>query len=104
MDVYKKALELHKDNQGKWASKSLVNLDSKEDLSLSYTPGVAEPCRVIAEDSAKSFELTSRGRTIAVISDGSAVLGLGNIGAEAAMPVMEKKPAFKLAEMVVWLR
>ena len=66
---------------------SLVKVKSKDDLSLVYTPGVAEPSRVIAKNPQRSFDLTLRGRTIAVISDGMAVLGLGNIGPEAALPV-----------------
>ena len=90
-DVYQQSLDLHKKHQGKLGVQSLISVKNRDDLSLAYTPGVAEPCRVIAKDPAASFELTMRGRTIAVISDGSAVLGLGNIGAAAAMPVMEGK-------------
>ncbi|HYD35142.1 MAG TPA: NADP-dependent malic enzyme [Vitreimonas sp.] len=90
-DVYQQSVELHQKYQGKLGVQSLVSVKNRDDLSLAYTPGVAEPCRVIAKDPDKSFELTMRGRTVAVISDGSAVLGLGNIGPEAAMPVMEGK-------------
>ncbi len=85
------AVTLHRQHQGKLGTVALIPVTSKEDLSLAYTPGVAEPCRVIQKNPEESFALTSRGRTVAVISDGSAVLGLGNIGAEAAMPVMEGK-------------
>jgi malate dehydrogenase (oxaloacetate-decarboxylating) len=90
-DVYQQSLELHKKYQGKLAVQSLVSVKTRQELSLAYTPGVAEPCRVIAKDPDASYDLTMRGRTVAVISDGSAVLGLGNIGPEAAMPVMEGK-------------
>jgi malate dehydrogenase (oxaloacetate-decarboxylating) len=90
-DVYQQSVELHRKNQGKLGVQALISVKNREELSLAYTPGVAEPCRVIAKDPAASFELTMRGRTIAVVSDGSAVLGLGNIGAAAAMPVMEGK-------------
>jgi malate dehydrogenase (oxaloacetate-decarboxylating) len=90
-DIYQDSVALHKKFQGKLGVQSLVPVTNRAELSLAYTPGVAEPCRVIAKDPAASFELTMRGRTVAVISDGSAVLGLGNIGPEAAMPVMEGK-------------
>lgn len=89
--VYKKSMDYHKKFGGKIAIKSLVNIYNKNDLSLAYTPGVAKPCRVIAKNSKELYNLTWKGRTVAVISDGSAVLGLGNIGAEAAIPVMEGK-------------
>lgn len=91
MDVYQKSLDLHKKYRGKLGTTPLVNVTNKEELAIYYTPGVAEPSRAIAKDPALSYDLTLRGRTIAVISDGSAVLGLGDIGAEAAMPVMEGK-------------
>lgn len=90
-DVYQQAVELHRKKQGKLAVQSLVPVTNRAELSLAYTPGVAEPCRVIAKDKKESFTLTMRGRTIAVISDGTAVLGLGDIGPEAALPVMEGK-------------
>lgn len=90
-DLNEKALALHKKFQGKLGVTPLMTVADKEMLSLLYTPGVAEPSRVIAQDKNASFDLTMRGRTVAVISDGSAILGLGNLGPEAAMPVMEGK-------------
>lgn len=90
-DLSAASVELHRQHQGKLETASRVSLNDRHDLSLAYTPGVAEPCRVIAADKNESFDLTWRGRTVAVISDGSAVLGLGNIGPEAALPVMEGK-------------
>ena len=90
-DVYAQSVELHRRNKGKLGVQSIVEVKDRTDLSLVYTPGVAQACREIAKDKNESFELTWRGRSVAVISDGSAVLGLGNIGAEAAMPVMEGK-------------
>lgn len=90
-DVYTQSVELHRKNQGKLTVAPYVEVKDKNDLSLVYTPGVAQVCREIAKDKNESFELTMRGRSVAVISDGSAVLGLGNIGAEAGMPVMEGK-------------
>ncbi len=90
-DVYQQSVEYHRQHKGKLGVQSLVSVKNRDDLSLAYTPGVAEACRVIAKDPTESFELTMRGRTVAVVSDGSAVLGLGNIGAAAAMPVMEGK-------------
>ena len=74
-----RSLELHQQLQGKLEVQSKVNLENKDDLSLAYTPGVAEPCRVIAQDKNKAYKLTMKGNTVAVVSDGSAVLGLGNI-------------------------
>ncbi len=90
-DVYKKSLELHKKLQGKLESKSKIPLDSKEVLSLLYTPGVAEVSREIARDPALAREYTLKRNTIAIVSDGSAILGLGNLGALPAIPVMEGK-------------
>lgn len=90
-DIYAEALALHRAHRGKLTISSLTPLETKKDLSLAYTPGVAEPCRVIAKDEAAAADLTLAGRTIAVISDGTAVLGLGNIGPAAALPVMEGK-------------
>ena len=84
-------LEYHKKNRGKVAIRSKVEIKTREDLSLAYTPGVAEVSMAIHKDKSKVWEYTSRWNTIAVVSDGSAVLGLGNIGAEAALPVMEGK-------------
>lgn len=91
MDVYEKALKLHEEWNGKLETKSKCTVKTAEDLSLAYTPGVAEPCRVIAKDPEAAYTYTSKANTIAVVSDGSAVLGLGNIGAKAAIPVMEGK-------------
>jgi len=91
MDYAKEALILHEKLKGKLSIKSKVSLQSKEDLSLAYTPGVAEPCRRIAEDKDSVYIYTMKSNFIAVVSDGTAVLGLGNIGPEAALPVMEGK-------------
>lgn len=90
-DVYERSLELHRKNRGKMEIRSKVKVENKEDLSLAYSPGVAQPCREIQKDKEASFIYTNRGNTVGVVSDGSAVLGLGNIGAYAAMPVMEGK-------------
>ena len=91
MDVYEKSLKLHEEWAGKMSTEPKCQVKSREDLSLAYTPGVAEPCRRIAEHPEDVYKYTQKGNTIAVVSDGSAVLGLGNIGAAAAMPVMEGK-------------
>lgn len=85
------ALKMHEENKGKISVKSKVQLISKDDLSTAYTPGVAEPCRKIHEDPENVYKYTSKGNLVAVVSDGSAVLGLGNIGPKAAIPVMEGK-------------
>lgn len=85
------SIEAHKKAKGKITVESKLPLETKDDLSIAYTPGVAEPCREIAEDVEKAYDYTSKGNLVAVISDGSAVLGLGNIGPEAALPVMEGK-------------
>lgn len=85
------ALELHRKNPGKISVEPSVEINGKEDLGLVYTPGVAEPCKEIDQDEEKAYEYTSKGNLVAVVSDGSAVLGLGDIGAEASMPVMEGK-------------
>ena len=85
------ALKLHLENHGKLAVVSKVPIKTREDLALAYTPGVAEPCKVIAKDPEAAYTYTMKANTVAVVSDGSAVLGLGNIGALAAMPVMEGK-------------
>ena len=90
-DVYEQSLALHKDKRGKLEIKSKVALSTKEDLSLAYTPGVSEVCRLIAADKSAALTHTMKGNMIAVISDGSAILGLGNLGPEAAIPVMEGK-------------
>ena len=91
MDIYQKALKLHSENQGKIEIKSKVRVRNKEELSLAYSPGVAEPCREIKKDKDKAYEYTARGNQVAVVSSGTAVLGLGDIGPEAALPVMEGK-------------
>ncbi|MBO5242187.1 MAG: NADP-dependent malic enzyme [Lachnospiraceae bacterium] len=91
MTTNEKALQLHEQWQGKLDTVSKVKVNSREALSLAYTPGVAEPCKVIAEDKEAAYKYTMKSNTVAVISDGSAVLGLGNIGPHAAMPVMEGK-------------
>lgn len=91
MTINEKALLLHEEWNGKIETVSKSKVNSREDLALAYTPGVAEPCKVIAEDKEASYKYTMKANTVAVISDGSAVLGLGNIGAHAAMPVMEGK-------------
>ncbi|MBQ2419892.1 MAG: NAD-dependent malic enzyme [Clostridia bacterium] len=91
MDIKQKALDKHYEWQGKIEISSRTSVKNAEALSLAYTPGVAEPCLVIEKDINKSFELTRRSNLIAVVTDGSAVLGLGNIGPEAGMPVMEGK-------------
>ena len=91
MTIGEKALELHKEWNGKLETVSKSPVKSREDLSLAYTPGVAEPCKVIAEDKEAAYTYTMKANTVAVVSDGSAVLGLGNIGPHAAMPVMEGK-------------
>ena len=85
------ALALHKQWNGKLDTTPKCQVKSREDLAIAYTPGVAEPCKVIAQNKGEAYQYTIKSNTIAVISDGSAVLGLGNIGAEAAMPVMEGK-------------
>ena len=91
MDYNNKALELHETFKGKIEVTSKVKLESREDLSTAYTPGVAEPCRMIAKNPDDVYRYTAKGNLVAVVSDGSAVLGLGNIGAKAAIPVMEGK-------------
>ncbi len=91
MTTNEKALQLHKEWNGKLETVSKTPVKSREDLSLAYTPGVAEPCKVIAKDPEAAYTYTMKANTVAVVSDGSAVLGLGNIGALAAMPVMEGK-------------
>ncbi len=86
-----KALKLHEEWNGKLETASKCSINTREDLAIAYTPGVAEPCKVIAEDKEQAYKYTIKANTVAVISDGSAVLGLGNIGPYAAMPVMEGK-------------
>ena len=93
MDYAKESLRLHKEWKGKIEVVTRVPAENKEDLSLAYTPGVAQPCLEIQKDINKSYELTRRGNMCLVVTDGSAILGLGNIGPEAGMPVMEGKCA-----------
>ena len=91
MTTNEKALQMHEAWNGKLEIRSKAPVTSREDLAIAYTPGVAEPCKVIAKDPEAAYRYTIKANTIAVVSDGSAVLGLGNIGARAAMPVMEGK-------------
>jgi malate dehydrogenase (oxaloacetate-decarboxylating) len=90
-DHYKKSLENHKKYQGKLRTEAIAHIETRDDLSWAYSPGVAEPCREIAADPSKLYDYTLKSRTVAVISDGSAILGLGNLGHKASMPVMEGK-------------
>ena len=91
MDIYEESVQLHKKLNGKLEVISKTEIKDKKDLSLIYTPGVAEVCKIIDQDHDKAYELTIKGNTVAIVSDGSAVLGLGNIGPYAAIPVMEGK-------------
>ena len=93
MDIRQESLKKHYEWRGKIEVNARVDIETREDLSLAYTPGVAEPCLAIRDDVNKSFELTRRSNLVAVITDGTAVLGLGDIGPEAGMPVMEGKCA-----------
>lgn len=91
MNYNEQSIEMHKRHQGKLSVDPVVSIETKDDLSVAYSPGVAEPCKVIAQDVDRAWDLTIKGRTVAVVTDGSAVLGLGNIGPEAGLPVMEGK-------------
>ena len=91
MTMNEKALKLHEEWNGKLTTEAKSAVRTREDLALAYTPGVAEPCKVIAKDPEAAYTYTIKANTVAVVSDGSAVLGLGNIGPLAAMPVMEGK-------------
>ena len=93
MDYYKRALELHEKYRGKIDIKCDMPLNNREDLAVAYTPGVAQPCLEIAKDPANAYKYTSKSHLVAIVTDGSAVLGLGNIGGMAGMPVMEGKAA-----------
>lgn len=91
MNYSEEALKQHKEKQGKWAITSLMPLETKDDLSVAYTPGVAAPCEAIAANPDSAYLYTMKGRTVAVVSDGTSVLGLGDIGPMAGLPVMEGK-------------
>jgi malate dehydrogenase (oxaloacetate-decarboxylating) len=91
MDYYKESIKVHQAHHGKWEMKSRLPLESRDDLSIAYTPGVAAVCERIREFPTEVYDLTMKGNSVAIISDGSAVLGLGNIGPEAGLPVMEGK-------------
>ncbi|MBU4030727.1 NAD-dependent malic enzyme [Patescibacteria group bacterium] len=91
MNYYKESLKMHEKNKGKMEIKSKVSLKNKDDLSIAYTPGVAEPCREIHKNPENVYKYTIKGNSVAVVTNGTAVLGLGNIGAKAALPVMEGK-------------
>lgn len=91
MDINKETIKLHKKNRGKIAVVSKVKINNRQDLSLTYTPGVAVISRIISKNHKKALELTNKANQVAIVTDGSAVLGLGNIGPEAALPVMEGK-------------
>ncbi len=93
MDVYERSLALHRQTRGKIEIRSRMRLESTEDLSLAYTPGVARPCEEIAQTPSTAWDLTWKGRVVAVVSDGSSVLGLGDLGPLASLPVMEGKAA-----------
>lgn len=90
-DIKSRSLKLHEDNRGKISVESKIRVETKDDLSLAYSPGVAEPCRMIQKNKDDIYKYTSKGNLVAVISDGSAVLGLGDIGPHAGLPVMEGK-------------
>ena len=90
-DFFEKSLLVHRQLRGKIRLQTQLPVQSREDLSIAYTPGVARPCEVIAADSSQARDLTIKGNCVAIVSDGSAVLGLGNIGALASIPVMEGK-------------
>ena len=90
-DIYQKSIKMHQKFHGKLRTEAIAHIETREDLSWAYSPGVAEPCREIAKDPQKMYDYTLKSRTVAVISDGSAILGLGNLGHRASLPVMEGK-------------
>ncbi len=91
--IYEESLAKHAEWKGKMETRLKMPLENKRDLSLAYTPGVAEPCNVIAKDKEAVYKYTAKGNLVAVVTDGTAVLGLGDIGPEAGLPVMEGKAA-----------
>jgi malate dehydrogenase (oxaloacetate-decarboxylating) len=91
MDYKELSLKMHEENKGKVEVVSKISVKNRDDLSTAYTPGVAEPCKKIHENVEEVYRYTAKGNLVAVVSDGTAVLGLGDIGPEAAMPVMEEK-------------
>ncbi|HBL39518.1 TPA: NAD-dependent malic enzyme [Candidatus Uhrbacteria bacterium] len=104
MDIKEQAIEVHRQKRGKLEIASRVPLETKEDLSIAYTPGVAEVCLAIAREPERVWELTMRGRSVAIVTDGSAILGLGNIGPTAGLPVMEGKAVIykRFADVDAW--
>ena len=104
MTTNEKALKLHEQWRGKLDTVSKTPVKTREDLSLAYTPGVAEPCKVIAQDKEAAYAYTWKSNTIAVVSDGSAVLGLGNIGPYAARPYFSRNSAMSMQSRSVWTR
>ena len=91
MNYYEESLKLHEKNKGKVEVISKIKIETRDDLSLAYTPGVAEPCKKIHSNEDDVYKYTSKGNMVAVVTDGTAVLGLGDIGPKAALPVMEGK-------------
>ncbi len=104
VDFFERSLIVHQELRGKIGVVNKIPLTTRDDLSIAYTPGVARPCEVIAEDPSQARALTLKNNTVAIVSDGSAVLGLGNIGALAAIPVMEGKALLfkELASIDAW--
>ena len=104
MDLKKETLRLHLENKGKLSTSSKIKIKTKNDLSLVYTPGVAEVSREIVKDKNSVYKYTMKANSVAVVTDGSAVLGLGNIGPEAALPVMEGKAMIfkEFADIDAW--